>query len=325
MSETPHDPKISVMIPTYEPNELLLQTLDSVLSQVDTPPKFQIAIVDDGSTNVDIAKLLGSHLARHSIELHINKENLRLAGNWNRAINLARGELIHILHQDDLVKPGFYQRMIAAFTNDPEIGMAFCRHEYIDEAGNIEKISGYERRSAGRLNNWLRRIAERTRLQCAAAVVRKSVYERVGMYRSDLVYSLDWEMWVRIASCYPVWFEPAVMACYRRHPHSESERLNNNNMQIMDMIKTIDCFHASLKQHERTDLGAYAYFYLTKKTLREIRKLYRLNELARARHLMSNLPLAMERLMTSGRSVTLRCQILLIKIKLRHWTRKLGS
>lgn len=323
MSDNQDIPKISVMIPTYEPSELLTQTLDSVLHQVDEPSKFQIAIVDDGSINVDIAKLLQPYLARHSIELYINKENLRLAGNWNRAIDLARGEIIHILHQDDLVKPGFYRRMIAAFEDHPDIGMAFCRHEYIDEAGNTEKISRYERRNAGRLKNWLRRITERTRLQCVAAVVRKSVYGHIGTYRSDLVYSLDWEMWVRIASRYPVWFEPGVMASYRRHPHSESERLNKNNIHAMDMIKTIDCFHMSPKQYGHVDLSAYAYCHLLNKTLRHIRKLYRRNEQDRALQLIPAATLAMQRLTKTDIPITLRWKIFLLKLNLQHWNRKL--
>jgi GT2 family glycosyltransferase len=289
-------PQISVMIPVYEPGELLLKTLESVLVQTNKEITFQIAIVDDASPSVDVTALVAPLMSWFPFEIYRNQHNLQLAGNWNRAIELARGDLIHILHQDDIVLPGFYQHMLTAFSSEPRIGMAFCRHAFITESGVIEKISRRERRTAGVLPNWLKRISKRDRLQCAAAIVHKSVYDEIGGYRNDLIYALDWEMWVRIALHYPVWFEPAVLACYRRHSGSATNRLAKTNLEQQDLINAIDHFAPAVKQQGSPRFVTAAYLYLAYSLLRRARKLLKAREPQRATAILEIATMAMTRL-----------------------------
>jgi hypothetical protein len=87
--------------------------------------------------------------------------------------------------------------------------------------------------------DWLERIALYQRVQCPAIVVRRDVYEHLGGFRPDLVYALDWEMWVRIARHYPVWYEPTVLACWRVHDQGETARLRRLGQIYDDVKKTI--------------------------------------------------------------------------------------
>src|SRR4051794_25496330 len=99
----------SVAIPTYNPDEKYLRhVLGSVVSQMEKVS--EVRVVDDASPAVDVSALI-SKLFPNEVECEVSKVNRRLAGNWNRCIELARGEWIHILHQDDSVKPGFYNAM----------------------------------------------------------------------------------------------------------------------------------------------------------------------------------------------------------------------
>ena len=156
--------------------------------------------------------------------------NLGLARNWNDCIARAQGELIHLLHQDDLVYPGFYEAIGRGFVADDRIGMAFSRHRFIDAESHEISLSGVERPTSGVIDGWLERIAAGQRLQCPAAVVRRDVYDAIGGFRQDLCFVLDWEMWVRIAARYRVWFEPRVLAAYRMHSGSETARLRKANL-----------------------------------------------------------------------------------------------
>src|SRR5690348_678317 len=101
-------PVISVMIPVYEPNQFLLKTLHGVLQQRNDFPDraMQIVLLDDASPTVEINKLIAEVPDINLVDIQRNKTNLGLAGNWNSAIELARGEFIHLLHQDDVVLPG---------------------------------------------------------------------------------------------------------------------------------------------------------------------------------------------------------------------------
>ena len=266
-------PLLSVMIPAYAPGEFLVETLRSVLAQDLGAQSMQIAVVDDASPSTDIEALVAAVAPAGRVEIHRNATNLGLAGNWNRSIVLARGELVHLLHQDDVIFPGFYGRLLAGFASGAGTGMAFCRHAFVDEAGTWTRRSHLERWQPGILGGWLRKIGSRQRIQCPAAIVRRSVYERLGGFRNDLVFALDWEMWVRIAASYAVWYEPGILACYRRHPGSETTRLAAAHKVGMDTLQAIEIFSSHFPARSRNRLRFRAYRRLFRVHLRNARKL----------------------------------------------------
>ena len=261
-------PRLSVMIPTYEPGPFLVEALRGILAQDPGPAAMQIAVVDDASPTVDVAALLATVAPAGRIELHPAAQNLGLAGNWNRSVSLARGEFVHLLHQDDLILPGFYERLLHGFAADSAVGMAFCRHAFIDEAGTWTRRSHRERWRSGLLGRWLARISQRQRIQCPATIVRRDVYERLGGFRSDLTYALDWEMWVRIAAAYAVWYEPRLLACYRRHRSSETSRLTSSGKIGSDLLSAIEVFSLHLPEASRQQLAHRAYLRLCVTQLR---------------------------------------------------------
>lgn len=239
-------PRFSVMVPACEPDEKLCHALDSVLSQAAPREAMQIAVVDDASTPGLVERLVRSIDRIGRIDVISHDRRLGLSGNWNRAVALARGHLVHLLHQDDCVLPGFYAKLEHGFASAPHIGMAFCRSRIVDDLGRTMKRTSRLRWLPGVLENWLPTISERQRIQTPAAVVARSTYESVGGYRPDLCHALDWEMWVRIAARYRVWHEPRTLAIYRRHVANETTRLFATGAVWPDMTKAIRINAATL-------------------------------------------------------------------------------
>jgi GT2 family glycosyltransferase len=252
-------PAISVVIPTFEPGAFLIETLHSVLEQDLGEVQMQVVMVDDGSKRTNLKELLTGIEYAGRVEIREHPDTLGLAGNWNRAIGYARGEFIHILHQDDIVAPSFYRTLLEGLRRSSRIAMGFSRHAFIDERGRTERISHRERWRAGVLNNWLERISERQRLQCPAAIVRRDAYESLGGFRADLRYALDWEMWVRIAAKYDVWYEPRVLASYRRHGATETARLQAAGATTADTLLAIAAMSVHLPTQRRARLQRRAY------------------------------------------------------------------
>jgi glycosyltransferase involved in cell wall biosynthesis len=290
-------PVLSVVIPTYEPDRFLVDTLRSVLAQDLGSEQMQIAIVDDGSRHARIPALVAETASAQRIELYENHETLGLAGNWNRAISHARGEFVHILHQDDTVLPGFYDALLVGLRSNAQVGMAFCRHAFINERNEIQRISHRERRRAGVLPRWLDRISERQRVQCPAAIVRRDVYRMLGGFRNDLPYTLDWEMWVRVASQFDVWYEPGVLASYRRHARAETARLQAEGQTVSDMMTAIAAIATHLPLERRSILEHRAYRRLAHVHTRRAAKLIRnrswdfaAQQLQGARNALARLP-----------------------------------
>jgi GT2 family glycosyltransferase len=258
------------MLPVYEPDQRLAEALKSVLQQDPGADAMQIAVLDDASARVDVAALVAQVSPEARIEVHRAARNRGLAANWNECIRLARGEIVHLLHQDDRVGAGFYARLEPAFARDPEIGMAFCRHAFLDDADRITGRSHRERWTAGVPREWLARIAENQRIQCASALVRRTAYERLGGYREDLAYALDWEMWVRIAARYRVWYEPRILAYYRRHEGNETARLRRGNTITSDVFRAIGLFAPHLPAGKRDRMLSAAYARFARRTLRQL-------------------------------------------------------
>lgn len=225
----------SVMIPAYNPPEnYLTQTLRGILDQDAGPEQMQIEVVDDCSPGVDVAALVRK-IAGDRVKVSQTPGNLGLAGCWNTCIERARGEWVHILHQDDLVLPGFYRQLGEGIAAGPEVGAAFCRHAFIAADNHQVNQSPLEQPVAGVLKHFNQLLARGCVLQCPSIVVKRSVYENLGGYSLELKYALDWEMWLRLAAQYPVWYEPAILACYRTHGGSETGRLVQTGQNLREI------------------------------------------------------------------------------------------
>jgi GT2 family glycosyltransferase len=208
-------PTWSVMVPTYNCAVFLERTLHSVLVAIGDRTDVQIEVVDDCST-ADDPEAVVRDIADPRIRFYRQHRNVGHVANFNTCLERSRGRFVHLLHGDDMVRPDFYAAMERAYRLHPEIGAAFSRYQCVDEADNV--LSTYKplREAPGVLSGWLEEIAAGNLLQVVCMTVRRDVYEAVGGFDSRIPsYGEDWEMWVRIAARYPVYYEPEPLAVYR--------------------------------------------------------------------------------------------------------------
>lgn len=143
MSELAHDitkliygnttaftPLISIAIPTYKRLSLLHEAIESALSQRGCSP-YEVIVIDNDQSD-HILEVV-SHYEPSKIAVYQNSTNLGMWGNMNRALDLAKGEWILMLHDDDLLLPNalqVFERVISS-SNNHEIGCL---------AGGIESL-----------------------------------------------------------------------------------------------------------------------------------------------------------------------------------------
>lgn len=251
----------SVMIPTYNPQaDYFEQTLRSVLKQDPGPEQMQIEVVDDCSKD-DTASEITRCVGAGRVAFHAESENRGLVNTWNRCIERARGHWVHILHHDDIVMQGFYKRIHQGITSNPDVGMAFCRFAIIDANGHWNRLGPLESATAGVLDNWLERLAIGYHLECPAVVVKRATYEQLGGFTPELVCFLDVEMWVRIAANAPVYYEPQILAGFRRHGNNVSVIQERTAENMQDMAKAIRIWTRYLPENSRERLQRKARRY----------------------------------------------------------------
>jgi len=229
----------SVMIPTYNDAKYLAKTLESVLLQDPGADIMQIEVVDDCSTAGDIEALV-QEIGRGRVAFYRQPKNLGLLANWDACIQRSRGHWIHLLHQDDFVLPGFYNRLRQGIEQETSVGAAFCRNVYVDEDSNWQSLSNLEQKTPGILTDWIERISVTQLVQFPAIVVKRLTYEKLGGFCPQARSAADWEMWRRIAVHYPIWYEPQLLACFRLHSNSTSSGLIQRGENIADTRLSID-------------------------------------------------------------------------------------
>lgn len=245
-------PLWSVMIPTYNCAGYLSKTLESVLAQDPGADLMQIEVVDDCSTLDDPAEVVRS-VGRGRVEFYRQPQNRGHVRNFATCLSRSRGRLIHLLHGDDFVLPGFYTTMGDALIAHPELGLATCRHVYADADSHWFGISKLHQRQSGVWMNAVEELTLRGDVQTPSVVVRRECYEQLGGFDERLLCREDYEMWVRIASHFPVWYETQCLAAYRFHGTSNTARDSATAENIRDHRRAMDIIAGELTQPLRPD------------------------------------------------------------------------
>jgi glycosyltransferase involved in cell wall biosynthesis len=227
------------MIATFHCVRFLHQTLESVLSQDPGPDVMQIEVIDHCS-NDDTAFEITHRVGAGRVMFHREPKSRGLANTWNQCIELARGHWLHILHQDEIVLPGFYERLYHGIASNPHVGMAFCRFALIEANGHWKELGTLESATVGVLNNWLERVSTGYHVECPAVVVKRAMYEQPGGFRPELTSTLDVEMWVRIAANTPVYYEPQILAAFSCHGGNQSAMQMRTGANMQDMARAIE-------------------------------------------------------------------------------------
>jgi glycosyltransferase involved in cell wall biosynthesis len=236
------------MIPVYDCAIYLREALLSVLAQDIGVENMQIEVIDDASTDEDVEALVAL-IGGGRVQYFRQEENVGSLRNFETCLNRSRGQFIHLLHGDDRVTVGFYEKMTHVFQQYPEAGAVFSHYAFIDQAGRRTHTPSFKI-EAGILKNWLVRISEFQRIQYACITVRREVYERVGSFYGTS-YGEDWEMWVRIARFYPVAHIPEILAEYRGHANSISAKKARLGHLIPDLVQVMARIQDHLPIEER--------------------------------------------------------------------------
>lgn len=229
------------MIPTFNCAHLLGKTLLSVLSQDLGVDRMQIEVIDDCSTKDDPEAIV-KEVGKGRVEFHRKVKNEGSTANFNTCIERSRGHLVHILHGDDWVLPGFYEKVETVAREHPEQDVFSVRPFTVSENGEVEileaRVRALENPSLASSRQYLRETFyyENT-LRTPALVARRSFYETAGGFHPSLNHVADWEMWIRAAWQGKLIFINEVLACYRLFNGNETGRLAKTGENILDYAR----------------------------------------------------------------------------------------
>lgn len=210
-------PLISVVLPTYNAQDTLSQTIESVLNQ--TYENLELIIVDDGSSDgtVEVARQYDDK----RIQIFPLSKNRHICYALNEGLSHAKGEYIARIDCGDVFALNKLEKQLKYMQENPECGACFSWANLIDKDGNIindkfpvifELMSSEKNRSQA---EWMEYFISYGNCIChPSAMIRKDVLNDVGWYDLAYVQGQDYDLWMRIVlKCSIYIFEECLVNC----------------------------------------------------------------------------------------------------------------
>lgn len=238
MSKNVESISASVVIPSFNAASSLVETLRSVISELDSSD--EVIVVDDGSTDNTAEVIQGLDDSR--IRYIYQPNSGGPASPRNNGIAAARGELVFLFDSDDLMLPGKIAAGKAAYLSHPDSGLIFSNFRTINEQGQELKerfLDDYEFvkpfahiQKPIRLEGTAvcRALARENFIGTSGVAIPRLVFEQIGFFDESLRNGDDRDMWFRITRTYPVIYMPETFHSYRIHAKSISKGSAHNRV-----------------------------------------------------------------------------------------------
>lgn len=212
---------LSVIVPVFNGERFLGQALESILRQ--QPRDAEIIVMDDGSTD-GTAKIARAHEDRIRYGY---QENMGPSAARNAGLALARGEFIGFLDADDIWPPGSLTCLLEILHEEPAVDVVIGKSQFLkvrtgdkqpDECDEVLK--------------------PRTYLQLGSGLFRRTAFEKVGLFNTDLRFSedLDWFLRAGEQGIFIKAIE-TITLLHRLHENNMTRGTSRNELQIVSVLK----------------------------------------------------------------------------------------
>lgn len=254
---------VSVIIPNFNHARYLDERIQTVLNQ--TYQNFELIILDDCSTDNSKEIIEKYRQNPHVSHISYNEQNSgKIFTQWQKGIEIAKGELIWIAESDDKCHPELLGKLVHEFQNNKNLVVAFCKTVFFSDKGyeqythtinvkeknhfsNIEFVSQYMSRGCPMLN-------------ASACLFKKEAAMRIDSLYMEFKGAGDRLFWTLMCECGDVAVVDEYLNYMRQHPNNSTKRN----------------FQTGINQKEDKVILDYIYNknYISKKEYDEIRKKY---------------------------------------------------
>ena len=242
-------PVVSVLLPVYNGADFVEEAISSVLSQ--SFEDFELIIRDDRST--DQSRDIIQKFTDKRIVVVENDANLGLFGNINACLALASGKFVHLFSQDDIMHVDCLKSQLDSLRKYKEAGMVYCGVRAIDENGKVLGDSSQDKTPEfiGReLYVSLSAHCGSLSASISTVMIRREVFDEVGIFNSNMKVAGDYELWNRISDQYPIIRNPKIVADIRAHKAQVTNATMSGLWYIKEDIGMMDWYRRRLSAED---------------------------------------------------------------------------
>ena len=215
-----NSPIISVLIPLYNGEKFIAQTIESVLNQTYTD--FELIIVDNCSTDRSVA-IARNYESDKRVKIFQNNENIGAVRNWNQCMLYASGEYLKFLFADDYFKTNALEEFIKPFESDPSISLVIGPAEYLFDNGSLitypVKFTGFKK-GIEVINETV--LGTLDHLGEPSCIMFKKKNLSIGLFNTHLLWLGDVDYCLRICETGNVFRIKEYCIVYRKHQQQET-------------------------------------------------------------------------------------------------------
>lgn len=249
MSQTP---KVSVLIPTYNYGQFLDEAIQSVLAQTFTD--YELVIVDNCSTD-NTSAVVERYLSDPRITYIRNERNLGLVGNWNKCLDLAKGDYIKMLCADDKFHPQILEKFVAVMEQHPNVMLVTSNNDFFGDKNKTRVrpfegvVNGHRVRRHILVENGKNWIGE------PSAVMFRRSGLAVGRFSSQLVALIDIEYWLRLLTMGNIYVLQESLSYFRWHNAAQTAVVRNmRNERTFEIYRYITLIRQFNQAHQQNDI-----------------------------------------------------------------------
>jgi len=241
MTRSSNKPLVSVIIPTYNRAWIVKEAIDSVLEQ--NFHDYELIVVDDGSVD-NTPTILKAYAKKIRV---LRQPNQGVSAARNRGIAAASGRLVSFLDSDDLWLPGKLSAQVKFFNDHPEAVINQTQERWIRNGVRVNPKNRHHKFSG--------MIFERSLALClvspSAVMIKKSLFNTVGIFDENLPACEDYDLWLRISCRYPVHLIETPLIIKRGgHVDQLSKAAGLDKYRIQSLVKIIESDFLTKPQYQ---------------------------------------------------------------------------
>ncbi|HNX87637.1 MAG TPA: glycosyltransferase family A protein [Paludibacteraceae bacterium] len=222
-SESENFPLVSVIIPVYNSELYLAETLESVL--ISTYPNFEVIIMDDGSTDKSM-EIAQNHALQDARIRCFVQPNAGASVARNHAIGLSHGKYILPVDSDDTISNNYIEEAVKVLENKPEVKVVSREASFFGE-------------KTGRWNfpPFSYNLLARRNLIDVCSMYRKADWDKTGGYCEEITGREDWDFWISLFKTGGEFVRLPINGLnYRIRSGSKRVKTRNLKKELIDML-----------------------------------------------------------------------------------------
>ncbi len=260
-------PKISLITPVYNVDPKWLNLcIQSVVDQ--GYPYWELCLYDDASPSQETLNCLKQWEVRDErIKVSYGKQNLHISGASNKAIQIATGEFIGLLDNDDTLAPHALFEVVALLQKHPHADFIYSDEDKIDLKG-VRSNSFFK-------PDWSRHLLLSMMYTCHFTVYRRSVVQKVGGFRLGFEGSQDHDLALRIIEVIPeehIFHVPKILYHWRMIPGSTALRVDGKSYAVIAGQKALQGYLDRNNPGAQIIAGDYTGVYRNKYIINQYEK-----------------------------------------------------